>query len=75
MTEDDLVEQSKISNKAIYYSVRSSGDSEVALIVFQKTLEERDAGWLRGLSLSMSWVLVVCSVGVLFEAAEQGTFD
>ena len=48
MTEDDLVEQSKISNKAIYHSVRSSGDSEVDSIVFQKTLEERDAGWLRG---------------------------
>ena len=48
MTEDDLVEQSKISKKAIYHSVRSSGDSEVDSIVFQKTLEERDAGWLRG---------------------------
>ena len=49
MTEDDLVEQSKISSKAIYHSVRSSGDSEVDSIVFQKTLEERrDAGWLRG---------------------------
>ena len=48
MTECDLLEQSKLSNKAIYHSVRSSGDSEVDAVVYQKTLEERDAGWLRG---------------------------
>ena len=34
MTEDDLVEQSKNSNKTIYHSVRSSGDSEVDAILF-----------------------------------------
>ena len=32
----------------MYRSVRSSGDDEVDTTVFQKTLEERDAGWLRG---------------------------
>ena len=48
MTRDELVEQAVASNKAIYRSVRSSGDDEVDTTVFQKTLEERDAGWLRG---------------------------
>jgi len=48
LTECELCERSSESNKAIYHSVRSSGDSEVDTVVFQKTLEERDAGWLRG---------------------------
>ena len=48
ITTEELVEQAESSNKAIFRSVRSSGDAEVDAIVFQKTLEERDAGWLRG---------------------------
>ena len=48
ITTEELVEQAPVSNKAIFHSVRSSGDSEVDSEVFQKTLEERDAGWLRG---------------------------
>ena len=48
LTEDELFEQSSESNKAIYQSVHSSGADEVDSVVFQKTLEERDAGWLRG---------------------------
>ena len=39
---------SAATNKSIFRSVRSSGDAEVDGVVFQKTLEERDAGWLRG---------------------------
>eukprot|EP00435_Cladocopium_sp_Y103_P006748 s5076_g2.t1 len=48
ITTQELLEQSDSSNKAISNSVRSSGDHEVDKIVFEKTLEERDAGWLRG---------------------------
>ena len=48
MTKNELEESAETSNKAIFHSVRSSGDAEVHSIVFQKTLEERDAGWLRG---------------------------
>ena len=48
MTTNELVDSAETSNKAIFHSVRSSGDAEVDSIVFQKTLEERDAGWLRG---------------------------
>eukprot|EP00435_Cladocopium_sp_Y103_P061042 s605_g22.t1 len=48
ITTQELLEQSSSSNKAIFSSVRSSGDHEVDKIVFEKTLEERDAGWLRG---------------------------
>eukprot|EP00435_Cladocopium_sp_Y103_P004485 s3451_g1.t1 len=48
MTRSELEEQAAATNKAIYRSVGSSGDSEVDEVVFQKTLEERDAGWLRG---------------------------
>eukprot|EP00435_Cladocopium_sp_Y103_P018570 s3790_g4.t1 len=48
ITTQELMEQSDSSNKAIFNSVRSSGDHEVDKIVFEKTLEERDAGWLRG---------------------------
>ena len=48
ITTDELAEQAESSNKAIFRSVRSSGDAEVDKIVFQKTLEERDVGWLRG---------------------------
>ena len=47
-TKSELIEQSRASNLAIFHSVRSSGDSEVDKTVFEKTLEERDAGWLRG---------------------------
>ena len=35
-------------NKSIFHSVRSSGDAEVDKVVLEKTLEERDAGWLHG---------------------------
>ena len=38
----------KSRNKSIVFGVRSSGDKEVDDTVFQKTLEERDSGWLRG---------------------------
>ena len=48
ITTEELAEQVESSNKAIFRSVRSSGDAEVDEVVFQKTLEERDAGWLRG---------------------------
>jgi hypothetical protein len=48
LTRDELAEQAAASNKAIYHSVRTSGDSEVDSVVYQKTLEERDAGWLHG---------------------------
>ena len=48
ITTEELAEQAPASNKAIFHSVRSSGDSAVDTEVFQKTLEERDAGWLRG---------------------------
>ena len=48
LTTEELAEQAESSNKAIFRSVRSSGDAEVDAVVFQKTLEERDAGWLRG---------------------------
>ncbi len=48
MCVDRLLAGASGSNKAIFRSVRSSGDSEVDRIVFEKTLEERDAGWLRG---------------------------
>ena len=47
-TQDELSEQAKPSNLAIFHSVRSSGDLELDNIVFEKTIEERDAGWLRG---------------------------
>ena len=47
-TQDELFDQAKASNLAILHSVRSSGDSELDDTVFSKTLEERDAGWLRG---------------------------
>ena len=48
ITSEELAERAESSNKAIFRSVRSSGDAEVDTVVFQKTLEERDAGWLRG---------------------------
>ena len=48
LTRDELFENSAAANKAIYHSVRTSGDPEVDKVVFEKTLEERDAGWLRG---------------------------
>ena len=48
LTTCELAEQAASSNQAIFRSVRSSGDSEVDNTVFQKTLEERDSGWLRG---------------------------
>ena len=47
-TKGELIEQSNASNLAIFHSVRSSGDLEVDKTVYEKTLEERDAGWLRG---------------------------
>ena len=48
MTQEELGEQAKASNLAIFHSVRSSGDLESDQVVFEKTIEERDAGWLRG---------------------------
>eukprot|EP00435_Cladocopium_sp_Y103_P054817 s1566_g18.t1 len=48
ITTEELIENAPASNKMIFRSVRSSGDPEVDDTVFQKTLEERDAGWLRG---------------------------
>ena len=48
MCMDQLHAGSGASNKSIFHSVRSSGDSEVDRIVYEKTLEERDSGWLRG---------------------------
>ena len=45
---EQLDKESVATNKSIFHSVRSSGDSEVDDAVFTKTLEERDAGWLRG---------------------------
>ena len=45
---DQLLAGASASNKSIFRSVRSSGDNEVDKIVFEKTLEERDSGWLRG---------------------------
>ena len=43
-----LASGSVAMNKSIFHSVRSSGDAEVDKVVLEKTLEERDAGWLRG---------------------------
>ena len=48
MSMDQLIAGASASNKEIFRSVRSSGDDEVDRTVFDKTLEERDAGWLRG---------------------------
>ena len=48
MTQEELCNEAKSSNLAIFHSVRSSGDLELDNVVFEKTLEERDAGWLRG---------------------------
>ena len=48
MTCAELLDQAHASNKAIFRSVRTSGDPEVDRVVFEKALEERDAGWLRG---------------------------
>lgn len=48
MCMDQLHAGSGASNKSIFHSVRSSGDSEVDRIIYEKTLEERDSGWLRG---------------------------
>ena len=48
MCVEQLLAGASASNKSIFRSVRSSGDSEVDQIVFEKTLEERDSGWLRG---------------------------
>ena len=48
LTTSELEEQASSSNQVIFRSVRSSGDYEVDETVFQKTLEERDSGWLRG---------------------------
>ena len=48
MSMDQLIAGASASHKEIFRSVRSSGDDEVDRAVFDKTLEERDAGWLRG---------------------------
>ena len=45
---EQLASGSVAMNKSIFHSVRSSGDAEVDKVVLEKTLEVRDAGWLRG---------------------------
>ena len=48
MTVQQLKDGAKASNKAILHGTRSSGDPEVDEVVYNKTLEEREAGWLTG---------------------------
>ena len=38
----------RINQFSVVLGLVSSGDSEVHRVVFEKTLEERDSGWLRG---------------------------
>ncbi len=45
---EQLVEGSDDRNRSIFYGSRSSGDPVVDTTVYEKTLEERDAGWLEG---------------------------
>ena len=45
---EQLIEGSAESNRSIFHSSRSSGDHLVDKAVYEKTLEERDEGWLEG---------------------------
>ena len=48
LSVEELVGNSRDVNKKIFHGARSSGDAEVDNTVYEKTLEERDEGWLRG---------------------------
>ena len=48
LSVSELLENSPDVNKKIFFGARSSGDETVDLTVYEKTLEERDEGWLRG---------------------------
>ena len=48
ITEDFLRNNATQNRKAIFHATRSSGDSEIDSVVYQKTLEEVEAGWLTG---------------------------
>ena len=48
MTKEQLQSNAGANRKSIFHSSRSSGDREVDDIVYAKTLEEVEAGWLRG---------------------------
>ena len=48
MSVTQLKDNAKACNKAILHGTRSSGDCEVDEVVYSKTLEEREAGWLTG---------------------------
>lgn len=48
LSVSELLANSPEVNRKIFFSSRSSGDAAVDQTVYEKTLEERDEGWLRG---------------------------
>ena len=48
ITEEQLKSGAEHNRKSIFYSCRSSGDQDVDKVVYEKTIEEVNSGWLRG---------------------------
>ena len=48
ITEEQLKSGAEHNRKSIFYSCRGSGDQDVDKVVYEKTIEEVNSGWLRG---------------------------
>ena len=48
ITEEQLRSGAEHNRKSIFYSCRGSGDQDVDKVVYEKTIEEVNSGWLRG---------------------------
>ena len=48
ITEEQLRSGAENNRKSIFYRCRSSGDQDVDRVVYEKTIEEVNSGWLRG---------------------------
>ena len=48
ITEEQLKSGAEHNSKSIFYSCRGSGDQDVDKVVYEKTIEEVNSGWLRG---------------------------
>ena len=48
ITEEQLKSGAEHNRKSIFYSCRGSGDQGVDKVVYEKTIEEVNSGWLRG---------------------------
>ena len=48
ITEEQLRSGAEHNRKSIFYSCRGSGDQDVDRVVYEKTIEEVNSGWLRG---------------------------